>query len=215
MGRPDPAMVGAAAYPRRALDHYPTIDKEVTEVLLPVLRQIGFRPHHTVWECAAGAGDMALVLAAMFNDIIATDIEPKSNRVDTLDFLAEDLPDIADVDLIVTNPPYDIADAFFSRAAQLAESHGIHAFMVCRNEFDSASDAPRADVFMGDYFRGKLPLRWRPKWFEDDPDAEKKGSPRHNYAWFWIGPGLGDPIIIHLDRGKAVQRRQRRAGRAT
>lgn len=213
MGRPDPAMVGQAAYPRRALDHYPTIDEDVTRVLLPVLGEIGFRSRHLVWECAAGAGDMAKVIVTRFPEVIATDIEPKSDRVDTLDFLTELPPEITDVDLIITNPPYDIADAFFTRAAELAASHGIHSFMVCRNEFDSASDAPRADVFLGEYFRGKFPLRWRPKWFEDDPDAEKKGSPRHNYSWFWIGPGIGDPILIHLDREKAIQRRQRRTGR--
>lgn len=206
-------MVGAARYPRQVLDHYPTIDVEVTRVLLPVLAQIGFRSRHVVWECAAGAGDMARVLLGSFPDIIATDVAPKHEDVDTLDFLDQLPPDIDDIDLIVTNPPYLLCDEFFVRCRELAEARGIHAFMICRNEFDSASDAPRAAVIDSPFFRGKFPLRWRPKWFEDDPEEQKRGSPRHNYAWFWIGPGLGDPVIQHLDRDKTIQRRARRAGR--
>ena len=211
MARHDPAMVGPARYERKVLDHYPTIDEEVTKAIVPILIDIGFRSGDLLWECAAGAGDMARVLLPHFPNIIATDVEPKVADVDVLDFLRDLPPEIAEVSLIVTNPPYAIADDFFSRAAELAEEYGTHTFMVCRNEFDSASDSPRTSVFDSQFYRGKFPLRWRPKWFEDDPEDGRSGSPRHNYAWFWIGPGLADPIIIYLDRARTVERRQRRS----
>jgi hypothetical protein len=97
-----------SGFARVALDAYAT-PPWVTEYLLPHI------PDRitSVWEPAAGTGQMVGVLASRFT-VEATDID--CGR----DFLAESKSDCA---AIITNPPYTLAQEFIEHALDLTRPH--------------------------------------------------------------------------------------------
>jgi len=70
-----------------------------------------------IWECACGDGAMAEVLSVTGNKIIATDLYPRGHGQAGHDFLAA----TCRVPNIVTNPPYNAAEAFVAQGLKLAE----------------------------------------------------------------------------------------------
>ncbi len=70
-----------------------------------------------IWECACGDGAMAQVLATTGNKIIATDLYPRGYGASGIDFLKATQPAAN----IVTNPPYNVAEAFVAQGLALAE----------------------------------------------------------------------------------------------
>jgi hypothetical protein len=94
----DPAMLGTSGYDRIKGDAYYT-PACVTEALL-----LHIEFPNTVWEPAAGRGDMSAVLRAAGYRVIESDIAwPES-----VDFLSQTaLPE--SVRAIATNPPFDPA----------------------------------------------------------------------------------------------------------
>ena len=79
-------------------------------------------PRHGVWEPAAGRGDLVKGLRDAFEMVLATDIHPRAAGIEALDFLGGWPPHIthwlADEvpPWVITNPPYNLADAFVVRA---------------------------------------------------------------------------------------------------
>ncbi|MBI1211771.1 MAG: hypothetical protein GC190_09940 [Alphaproteobacteria bacterium] len=70
-----------------------------------------------IWECACGDGAMAEVLARTGNAVVATDLYPRGYGASGHDFLKSERR-IAN---IVTNPPYNVAEAFVAQGLKLAE----------------------------------------------------------------------------------------------
>ena len=70
-----------------------------------------------IWECACGDGAMAEVLAGTGNKIIASDLYPRGHGDAGHDFLQSGRR----VPNIVTNPPYNVAEAFIAQGLRLAE----------------------------------------------------------------------------------------------
>ena len=96
--------------------------------------------------------------------------------------------------MIVTNPPYSLADAFVRKAILLAGIHKQRVAMLMRHEWLCAKS--RAGLF--DYpFLGMVVLTDRPVWFPGT-----KGRPRHNFSWFlwdWSRPPGDDPWLkVHV-----------------
>jgi len=182
-------MIGESGYERVKNDAYYT-PAWCTEALLRNVEFIG-----TVWEPAAGNGQMVDVLEAAGLKVYASDIAPTSHGIVALDFLSTspfplDSNRPAGVRHIVTNPPYQNAQIFIERALAVALYVEGKVAMLLRNEYDSAST--RQHLF-GDcpQFAMKLVLTKRPRWFEDS-----KVSPRHNHSWFlWDWAHEGPPII--------------------
>ena len=71
-----------------------------------------------IWECACGDGAMAEVLATTGNKVVATDLHPRGHGESGRDFLAASCR----VPNIVTNPPYNCAEAFVAQGLRLAEN---------------------------------------------------------------------------------------------
>jgi hypothetical protein len=184
----DPAMLGTSGYDRIKGDAYYT-PACVTEALL-----LHIEFPNTVWEPAAGRGDMSAVLRAAGYRVIESDIAwPES-----VDFLSQTaLPE--SVRAIATNPPFDpaprtsrppLVEKFIRHALGLTRSVDGVVAMLARNELDCAGS--RTDLFDRPPFAVKLVLTRRPRWV-----ARHHGdkSPRHNFAWFiwdWehVGPGV-------------------------
>lgn len=69
-----------------------------------------------IWECACGDGAMAEALKAAGHRVHATDLYARGYGETGIDFLSTDTP----VDNIVTNPPYNVAEAFVAKGLELS-----------------------------------------------------------------------------------------------
>lgn len=168
----DPCMAGPARYERIEHDFYET-PAWCTEALLQ-----HWRPRGLVWEPAAGNCAIADVLADRGCRVMCSDIVRRDRDVSVCDFLEVGSPGDA-LFSIVTNPPYELAEAFIRRSLELTRRPGGDVAMLMRHEFDCA--AGRRELFEREPFATKIVLTKRPRWFARRPgDA----SPRHNYAWF-------------------------------
>lgn len=170
-----------SGYDRKPNDAYMTPAWPV-EALLP---HIPRRVKH-IWEPSAGTGSVVAVLEEAGYDVTASDCENGG-------FLKTPLP-LRQVDgiAIVTNPPFDQAQAFIERALELMEpARGFVAFLL-RVDYDSA--VGRRHLFGGcRAFSKKLVLTKRIVWFER-PGA----SPSFNHCWMiWDWRHRGAPMIVY------------------
>lgn len=162
-------IAGAAGNRRRAdSDFYPT-PPEVTRALLDFLcLPFGTR----IWEPASGDGDMADEIRRQGYDVTATDISGGK------DFLTCNPPS---VDMIITNPPFSLAEEFIRRAAEI----GLPFAFLLKSQYWHA--AKRRDLFMAHKPKYILPLTWRPDflWKQNG-----RGSPLMDVMWcVWLGGG--------------------------
>lgn len=112
---------------RKPADLYPT-PVDGTESLIPVLKAMkrpDGQPIKRVWEPACGDGRLARVLEWHGFEVIATDLrEYPGFGTGGLDFLCENPEekwgwDIGEIDAIVTNPPFSLAEEFIRRALSI------------------------------------------------------------------------------------------------
>jgi hypothetical protein len=146
-----------------------------------------------IWECACGDGAMARVLEEAGYKVRATDLYGRGYGETGVDFLKS----TRKVDNIVTNPPYNVAEAFVAQGLKLAR----HKFaLLLRLAF--LEGANRANTI----FLKHPPSR---VWIFSEritfymKGAERAGSGTTAYAWFvwdkhaqgptelkWFKPGL-------------------------
>ena len=168
----------ASGYARCERDLYET-PEWVTAALVPHL------PARvtTIWEPAAGSGQMVFALRSAGFTVVASDINSGH------DFLA-DRP-ARHVDAVVTNPPFGLAREFIEHALKLTEPDGCVA-MLLRADYDHAKT--RAHLF-GDcvQFAKKVALTRRIVWFER-PGA----APSFNHCWLlWDWKHTGPPALAY------------------
>lgn len=215
-----------SGYDRVARDAYMT-PAWVTEVLVADLVARGLLPRRAangvplpIWEPAAGNGQMSGALAAAGFEVYASDIEPegKGFRHDFLqpgDPMPLLLPRCGG---IVTNPPYDRAEAFLERALALMRPAGGLVALLLNLDWDSARG--RRHFFADcDGFALKLVLLDRITWFERLPEpGQREQGPSGNHAWFvwdfaraFHSPSIGYAEMPAAERkALAARRRERR-----
>lgn len=197
--RHDPAMLGSR-FERRPLDAYFT-QTWITQALMDHYAFDG-----PVWEPAAGKGDMANQIGENGYLIGRTDIVFDDGAgIEELDFLTQHKMLWWDAEIclrcraIITNPPFDKADAFIAHAFKLRP---LQIAMLLRHDFDCARKRlwMWSDPVMP--FAMKLTLTKRPRWDWWERD-KPLASPRHNFAWFiWDRRHKGPPILAHhLEEG--------------
>lgn len=152
-----------------------------------------FRPGMTVWECAAGTGQMVAELERHGLNVIPSDIHAPNDKPDLFggnrtfvgDFLDDARPFLPfEFDAIITNPPYKLAEQFVRKALELTKpTRGIVA-MLLGVKFDSAKS--RADIFDDHPAWGmKITLLDRIWWFEPKIGLNGKVSgPSEDHAWY-------------------------------
>lgn len=159
-----------------------------------------FRPGMTVWESAAGTGQMVAELERHGLNVIPSDIHAPNDRPELFggnrtlvgDFLDDARPFLPfDFDAIITNPPYKLAEQFVRKALELTKpKRGIVA-MLLGVKFDSA--VTRMDLFKECPAWGmKIVLLDRIWWFEPKADLAtgKVNGPSEDHAWYvwdWRG----------------------------
>jgi hypothetical protein len=185
------AMLGEAGFQRVEGDRYFT-EPWVTRALLDRVRFRGL-----IWEPACGRGDMADVLVEKGYKVMCSDIAGASLGcvgAAEADFLTHGSPGDGTFS-IVTNPPYNRAEAFIRKALDLTTRASGMVAMLLRNEYDCASS--RRDLFERESFFGKFVLTKRPRWV--DGLAQHSASPRHNFAWYvWDHHRAGPAVIRWL-----------------
>lgn len=127
-----------------------------------------------VWECACGDGAMSQVFEAAGHRVISTDLYDRGYGRAGIDFVASTKP----VANIVTNPPYNAAEAFVTAGTKLAKKKFALllrlAFLEGANRANTIfAKAPPARVWV---FSERITFY---------PSGVKpKGSGTTAYAWF-------------------------------
>jgi hypothetical protein len=146
-----------------------------------------------IWECACGDGAMARVLKGAGHKVRATDLYPRGYGKSGVDFLSATRPS----DNIVTNPPYNCAEAFVAQGLKLARKKFALllrlAFLEGANRAETIFlKTPPARVWV---FSERITFYMK--------GATQTGSGTTAYAWFvwdktarggtelrWFKPGL-------------------------
>jgi hypothetical protein len=145
-----------------------------------------------IWECACGDGEMARVLAAAGYKVKATDLHPRGFGKGGVDFLASTRA----CDNIVTNPPYNAAEAFVAQGLKLARRKFALllrlAFLEGANRANTIFlKTPPARVWV---FSERITFYMK--------DAERAGSGTTAYAWFvWDKAATGSTELRWLKPG--------------
>ena len=144
---------------------------------------------HRIWEPACGPGAIVRVLRAAGHNVLATDLvdyESPDQDHGGFDFLLPfDMPE--QVDAIVTNPPFKLAQEFVTKALAIAP---LVAMLLRLTFLESERRRPILDfgnLARVHVFRNRLPMMHRDGW------TGPKATSTVAYAWFvWerdhVGP---------------------------
>lgn len=176
------AIIGSQQkWDRKPADFYPT-PVDATEIVIDVIKAMRTpdgRPIKRIWEPACGDGRMARVLEYHGFEVVATDLrEYPGYGIGGLDFLTEDPLekwgwDIGEIDLIMSNPPFKVAEGFIRRALALCPN----VMMLLKSQYWHA--ASRAELFKQQTPSIVLPLTWRPSFLE----KERGKNPLMDVIW--------------------------------
>lgn len=150
-----------------------------------------------IWECACGDGAMAEVLRGAGHDVFASDLYPRGHGETGIDFLNTDRA----TDNIVTNPPYNCAEAFVAQGLRLARRKFALllrlAFLEGANRANTIFlERPPARVWV---FSERITFYMK--------GAEQAGSGTTAYAWFvWDKAATGATELRWLPPGYKAKR---------
>jgi hypothetical protein len=169
----------------RGLDCYGTPPEAVFALL-----KVEALPH-TIWEPAAGRGNIVRVLRDRGHAVVATDIADYGFPLHfQRDFLAEiGMP--AGCECILTNPPYQHAEKFVEHALRLCPL----VIMLLRLAF--LESERRCGILEGrglarvHVFRKRLPMMHRDGW------QGRKANSGMAFAWFVWERGHTEPTIVN------------------
>lgn len=183
----DAAVKSQATWNRKASDYYPTpVDgtESLIEVLKGMKRSDG-TPIKTIWEPACGDGRLARVLEWHGFRVIATDIrEFPGYGYGGLDFLRESPGGkwgwaVGEIDAIVTNPPFSLAEEFIRRAL----SYTPNVAMLLKQTFWNVGGRSKG-LWVDHTPDLELKLTWRLAFLQ----SERGNSPLMDCMWnVWNG----------------------------
>jgi hypothetical protein len=138
----------------------------------------------SVWEPAAGNGQMAEALKAAGAKVHATDVHPYGYKLDRVLDFTSGMHRAERFDAIVTNPPFGsrakLAEQFVEIGLRHIARDGGFLALLLPVDFDAAKS--RMHLFAGcPHFAGKIILTKRIIWFAN-PD--KREAPKENHGWF-------------------------------
>lgn len=188
------AIVGAQKnHKRKEADFYPT-PPDVTEALM---RFLNLPRNSVVWEPACGDGAMSRILERHVSDVVSSDLrdEPDIYGRPAIDFLSwpEEADDAFRPDWIITNPPFNVAEAFIKHALSITPN----VAMLLKSQYWHA--ARRSKLFEQHPPAWILPLTWRPAFLE----AERGRSPLMDVIWcVWTAEDVWETRFRPLERPK-------------
>ena len=184
---------GNSARGRRQSDFYPT----PPEATVALLQFLNLPKNTTVWEPAAGEGDMLdTIRSCGYGSSFGTDIS------EGFDFLSPDVFKrlLTGFDWIITNPPFSLAEDFIRRAAKIEKPF---AFLLKSQYWHASRRRKLFDEIPPSYI---LPLTWRPDFFFKERENGDGGSPLMDVMWcVWLTPWMKNVQTVYrpLPRPKA------------
>lgn len=178
-------MIGGASadHARNEADFYPT-PPECTEALLDQCDDLF---SGRVWEPACGDGAISKVLLAAGLQVYSSDIRHSGYGDGGVDFL-DTQP--AHIDGIITNPPFNLAEAFIRHACSI----GVPVAMLLKATYWHA--ASRHALFYETGPAAVLPMLWRPNFA-----PERGKSPTMDVCWtVWRGQPSARCVYIPLPK---------------
>lgn len=163
---------------------------ETPEVAVQALLRVETLPHN-IWEPACGPGSIVRVLKAAGYDVVASDLYGYGCGKAGIDFLNGEFTQISGA--IVTNPPYQHAQAFVEKALTLSPL----VIMLMRLAFYESER--RSNILDGGklarihVFANRLPLMHRRGW------TGKRSSSAMAFAWYvWDRSHRGPTVIDRI-----------------
>jgi len=177
------ASSGEHSYKDRGPDCYETPPEAVH-----ALQKVEHLPPR-IWEPACGPGSIVKVLRAVGHEVYASDLHAYDEAHAQLDFLKVkfevDFPGV-----ILTNPPYQHAQAFVEKALELCPK----VIMLLRLAFLESNKRTKileqSGLVRVHVFRNRLPMMHRRGW--NGP----KASSAIPFAWFVWERGYKGPIAL-------------------
>ena len=176
------------AHKRKAADWYPT-PPDVTTALMNFLQ---LDRDTVVWEPAAGDGSMSRVIEHYCEEVFSSDLRDEASIYGETrrDFLNDNPPYGFHPDWIITNPPFNLAEAFIRKSLSITPN----VAMLLSNQYWHA--ATRKRLFDDHPPAWVLPLLWRPAFLE----KERGKSPMMNVFWVVWQEGQHDARFRLLPR---------------
>jgi len=168
---------------------------ETPSVAVEALLRVLALPRGAIWEPACGRGAIANVLRAHGHRVICTDLVDygaDSTAIYGVDFLrTTELP--ADVDCILTNPPFKIINKFIDHALRLCPQVIILARLALWESERRSSVPEGRGLKRVLIFRKRLPMMHRDGW------KGRKANSGMAFAWFnWQRGYRGHPIMQRI-----------------
>lgn len=174
--------VSMRVWERKAADFYPT-PADVSQALINELEERGIiMKGQTVFEPACGTGECARAFEHNGYEVIASDLRHTGYGLGGYDFLngsGDQLAEYGLIDVLATNPPFSIAEAFIRKAMTQAP---VVAMLLKSNYWNTKR---------GHKLRQELPpaleikLTWRPAFLK----KERGNNPLMDCCWYVWLPG--------------------------
>ena len=159
-------LTNASAPDREGTDFYPTPDN-CTIALINFMKP---SKDKVIWEPACGEGHMSKCLESLGYSVISTTIIDQGFGLTGVDFLGEMQKR---GDLIITNPPFKLAEEFINHSISL----DVPFAFLLKSQFWHSKR--RMSLFNKHKPMAVLPLTWRP----DFLFGKKSGSPTMDCLW--------------------------------
>jgi hypothetical protein len=167
----DATVISMKAWDRKDADFYPT-PGDVTQALLDALGPQ--KAPLKIWEPACGTGEMSRVLRYNGHGVYSSDIRHTGYGRAGVDFLKVRLhPDSDEIDAIISNPPFTLAEEFIRCALE-------HAPLVAMLLKSNYWHTKRGKALFADHPPTmEYKLTWRPAFLA----KERGNSPLMDCSW--------------------------------
>lgn len=169
-------LTGSKDAPRREADFYPT-PPDVTHALMRFLTSRAILDRRQpIWEPACGDGAITRVITEKYwIHVVSSDIRAE----EPIDFLST--PKQNGFDAIITNPPFNLSEAFIRHAVPQAR---VVAMLLKSQYWHAKSRLQLFELFPPAWV---LPLTWRPDFMFDLRKEGERSAPTMDVQWsVWI-----------------------------
>jgi hypothetical protein len=204
----DAIITSYKKWERKPADLYPT-PVDGTESLIPALKAMkrpDGLPIKRIWEPACGDGRLARVLEWHGFEVISTDLrEFPGYGEGGLDFLVEHPMtkwgwDVGEIDAIVTNPPFSLAEEFIRRALMFTPN----VAMLLKQTYWNVGGRS-AGLWLDHMPDLELKLTWRLAFLA----KERGNSPLMDCMWnIWSGENAARPLADRMCVAEPLPRRK-------
>lgn len=174
---------------QRAEGDFYTTDPEAVKKIVETFSP-AWGPHKdfSFWEPACGTGCISKVLEQMGNGhpVISTDLYDRGYGTPGVDFLQASLPD--NVRVIITNPPYSLADKFVLHAMEILPWNGI--YLALHNISYLAGKARQKEIYEKGFLKAIYVHSGRINCYKNGIPSGQ--SSPVNYAWFMYSNNFTD-----------------------